>query len=445
MAPSRKTVSGLAPKQVSHAPSNADRERDLGLTRRSEKEPGTKSVRAKLANTANKRRYKKTSKGTNANDSQSEEDSNEDSEDSDEQDDLVEEDDDPEAFAPSGGKHIKDRKLRDCSVSTNTNAKVTDHRQAGLYLDSSAVLSKTPNKKKRTFSNVSILTVGDDPNNCQDYPRKKVNRRLSDNNGRLIYDTVRAELKACMNGNEDAVMATNYEDDDDAVYAVLDEINESHDDDTSDELEERAILAAVADSSDDQSVDDSQAGEDLRQSFDFGVENGGILPLSDEMYDELEVAALFDHADGEDQLVTEDEADSTPNDCGRKKSDASARRVRFDDHVRMPSSSSSSSSSSDIFEGFPDLLSSEHFPIIPQEQLDPFILQQIEDAHQDAERGDFEGSDSGSSYWDFGESLEASIVFPGQAGSGSDDDGSDDSESLSGYDCELPLRRGLKI
>jgi hypothetical protein len=86
---------------------------------------------------------------------------------------------------------------------------------------------------------------------------------------------------------------------------------------------------------------------------------------------------------------------------------------------------------------------SEHDPIIPQEQLDPFILQQIEDAHQDAERGDFEGSDSGSSYWDFGESLEASIVFPGQKGSASEYEGSGDSESLSGYDCKLSALRDL--
>ena len=442
MAPSRKTISGLAPKRVSHALANADRERDLSLTRRSEKELGSKTVRAKLANTTNRQRCKKTGGGNNANDSQTEEAGNEDSDESDEQDDHIEEDDDPEAFAPSGGRCIKDHKLRNDIVSNISTAKEADNRRAGLYSDSRAVRSMTPYKKKRTFSNVSILTDGDDSNNYQDYPRKKVNRRLSDNNGRLVYDTVRAELKACMNDNEDAIMASE-DDDDDDIYAILDEINESHDDDTSDELEERAILAAVADSSDDQSIEDSQDGKNLSQSLGFGVENDDILPLNDEMYHELEGAALFDRANDEDQLVTEDEADSTPNHCGRKKSNASARRVRFDDDVHIPSSASSSSSSSDIFEGFPDLLSSEPDPIIPQEQLDPFILQQIEDAHQDAERGDFEGSDSGSSYWDFGESLEASIVFPGQPGSASEDEGSGDSETLSGYDCKLPAQRGF--
>ena len=431
MAPSRKTVSGLAPKQVSHALSNTDQERDLNRTRRSEKGPGNKIVRAKLANTTNKKkRYKKTANGNNGDDSQSEEGTNEDSDETDEQDDHIEEDDDPEVFAPSGGSRIKDHRLRNHSVSTVSTAKEADDHQAGLYSDSRDVHSMK--KKKRTFSNVSILTDEDDPNH--EYPRKKVTRRLSDNNGRLVYDTVRAELKACMKGNENAIMAS--EDEDDNIYAVLDEINQSHDEDTSDELEEQAMLAAVADSSDDQSIEDSQDGEDFSQSLGFCVENGDILPLNDEMYDELQGSALFDRADGEDQQVTEDEADSTANDCCRKKSNASARRVRFDDHVRMPSSSSSSSSSSDT-EGFPDLLLSEHDPIIPQEQLDPFILQQIEDAHQDAERGDFEGSDSGSSYWDFGESLEASIVFPGQPGSASEDEGSGDSESLSGYDCKL--------
>lgn len=437
MAPSRKTISGLAPKQVSHALANVDQEHDLSLTKRSEKGPRNKTVRAKLANTTDKKkRYKKTSNGSNADDSQSEEGANEDSDESDDQDD------DPEAFAPSGGKRIKDHRLRNGNVNTVSTANEADDRQAGLYSDSRAVHFMTPHKKKRTFSNVSILTNEDDPIKCQDYPRKKVARRLSDNNGRLVYDTVHAELKACMNDNEDAIMASEEEDDnEDDIYAILDDINESNDEDTSDEFEEQAMLAAVADSSDDQSIEDSQDGEDLSQSFGFGVENGDILPLNDEMYDELKSAVLFDHAGGEDRPVTEDEVDSTPNDCGRKKSNASARRVRFDDDVRMPSSSSSSSSSSDISEGFPDLLLSEHDPIIPQEQLDPFILQQIEDAHQDAERGDFEGSDSGSSYWDFGESLEASIEFPGQPGSASEDEGSGDSESLSGYDCKLPARR----
>jgi hypothetical protein len=173
-------VSGLAPKQVSHALSNTDQERDFNRTRRSEKRSGNKIVRAKLANTTNKKkRYKKTANGNNADGSHSEEGTNEDSDETDEQDDHIEEDDDPEVFAPSGGSRIKDHRLRNQSVSTISTAKEADDHQAGLYSDSRDVHSMKKKKKKRTFSNVSILTDEDDPNH--EYPRKKVTRRLSDN------------------------------------------------------------------------------------------------------------------------------------------------------------------------------------------------------------------------------------------------------------------------
>lgn len=428
MASSRRTTAGLAPKQVSNALTQNDHDTDLSLARRSQNGRAAKKHAAKLANAKAYRGYKKPVGGPASDeDGSTGEQSQEESEESDEKDDHNEEADDPEAFAPSGGKDSHNHKLRNDSVGTQSSMADADDRQAGLSTDSRTVLTNTPTKRKRLYSNISLLTADDDSMTELDYPRKKADRRLSDHNGRLVYQAVRAELKACMNGDDDAIMASDDDDEDDNVYAVLDEVNDSHDDETSDELETQAMLAAVADSSDEDFPEGSENDDELSPSLKYEFQHG----LPDESL----------HLDLYDGTGQNPDFPATPITCmERKKSDVSERRVRFDDQpkVHMQFSSSSSSTSSSEFEGFPDLLSNFHDPIIPQEQLDASLLQRIEEAHRDAELGNYEDSDSGSSYWDFGESLDNAITWHDKGKSSSDAEGSDDEtdDELDGYECK---------
>jgi len=441
MAPSRRTTAGLAPKQVSPDNSGNGHDGDIRHTRRSQREQSSKNNRASLANGKQKNGYKKHTNGVGiADDSLTGEDGNDDAEDGDEKDDHDEHDDDPEAFAPSDGMDDNDQELRADSASTQSSEQEADDRQAGLLIDTNTTI--TTRNKKRTFSNVSVLTTDEDSNTNHDFPRKKTDRRLSENNGRLMYQAIRAELKACISdkNENDAVIASD-DDEDDDVYAVLDEAIDSNDD-TSDELEAQAMLAAVEDSSDDQSVEDSQDGGDSPQSFEIDFdENDDVLP-DDGMYIEFHDAGDFEEIAGWHR------AKSGPRptiSLERKKSDVSERRVHFDDHPKVHMhSSSSSSTSSEEFEGFPDLLSQVDDSIVPQEQLDPTLLQQIEEAHRDAELGNYEASDSGSSYWDFGESLDNAMAWHDRPRSGSEGEGSDESdETMEGYECKFTVLKKM--
>lgn len=424
MASSRRTTAGLAPKQVSHTLTQIEHDGDLSLSKRPRKEQGSKKNASKLANAKAMRGYKKPVTGISS--GETSEEGNEDAEESDE-DDHIEDGEDPEVFAPSGGKDTYNQKLRVDSVSTESIIPDADDRQAGLTTDTLTVPNQS---KKRSYSNVSILTADEDSSNNADYPRKKANQRLSGSNNRLVYDTVRAELKACMDVNdEEAVMAS---DDDDDVYAVLDEAIDSQDDDTSDEFEAQAMLAAVADTSDEQLSDSGTPDiDELPANFRFDA-----LPDEALYIDMSEYGG--GHMNGQPGTI-DNPLPLAANAGERKKSDVSERRVRFDDHpkIHMQSSSSSSDASSE-FEGFPDLLSNFNDPIIPQEQLGAALLQQIEEAHHDAEIGNYEGSDSGSSYWDYGESLDNAMSWHDHRKNGSDGEGSEEEseESTDGYDCK---------
>lgn len=203
-------------------------------------------------------------------------------------DDEDEDVDEPDAIAPSDGTGEDD---------------VSNAPRAGL----------TPSKK-RTFSATkpSILSEADIPA----YPRKKAQRRLSNNNGLFTY-----------NSDENVPEVTVSEDeDDDDDYAAVNLISDSEDEDEIERFESKAITAHA------ESDDDSDDSD-----LDLGLDPGCVTGFFDEQMD----------------LMPEDNNLMLYRLASPLPVTPATRKVHFDDTAASTHSSSETSSDAPI----PDLFS----------------------------------------------------------------------------------------
>jgi len=324
------------------------------------------------------------------------------------------------------GKSVLSRQDSNVSGQTDMSIDSPSTSRAGLRVAGSSSM-----KRKRTTSELSTGTILStiEQDNDEDevvYPRKRMDRRLSNENGLLRYDQRVVEVdedidvaeysKAIESSSEDeAVVLDDDSTDDEATNAdeALDDLDIEEEEEALilEEEELRDFTGTAA-----SSVVGADSDIELPSDLDLGF-------LNSEMDDVFDAGESFFfrgmHSDQE-----------TPR---RKKSDASARRVRFQDEIDIAQantySASTTSSETDI-DIFPDLLDN---PFKSQDELPANLRSQIED-EEDAEVGNGASSDGEGSVWDFGEEKASENFFAwhDEAGSDSDDSGSD----LSGYDSD---------
>lgn len=288
--------------------------------------------------------------------------------------------------------------------------------------------------RKRKASVIQEDIDGDSAAGPASFPRKKIDRKMSNNGGKLQYAEVEAAALRSLAAEAKAVEDALASDSDDEVYKKLDEADYSDTDSLMQDPDDEAALAESEDEAGTASEVQSQAADN-----DDDVDN----PEDDDLWNAklngfFGPSGLFDDNDFEAHMFEHDFLEPpTP----RRKSESSERRVRFQDEVLIPSSSSSSSSSDFDVDTFPDLLDSmQQEPIVPQESLDHLLLHQIEGQDDDLDLyGGFE-SDAGSSEYDFGENEAVKHVFRRMSKAKDDEDeesSGSESGSLSGYDCML--------
>ena len=380
--------------------------------------------------------------------------SDEDEDDSNDPNALAEDDEEPEVFAPSGGLRSAHPTVsidggREDSFTVNN----ADNRQAG---PTSGTLNVPTTTKKRTYSNMSVLSADgiDEDQHPTSFPRMKLNRKVSNSSGRWQYSESEARALRAIAAEVEAEQAVASDDDDDEVYKKVDEIEDTDDDELDDsKLEDgEANLASITEApaanaagelhvtqaSDDDDEDEEAGSEDefwmnQRLSSYFG---SGMYGPQEELFETG--PAMFEQAPGSDQAVPS---------FMRRKSEASERRVRFDDNVvvKFSSPSSSSGSSEFDFNTFPDLLDDhsrspyEKSPFKSLGDLNRELRDQIRagDDENFFLAGD---SDATESEFDFGEKEAAQHMFSKHgtinAPSPETVESAEDSGSLSGYDCE---------
>lgn len=322
------------------------------------------------------------------------------------------------------GKSILSRQDSNVSGYTDMSFDSPYTSQAELRVASS------PLKRKRTTSELStgtiLSTIEHEDEDEVEYPRKRMSRRLSNENGLLRYDQRIMEVDEDIDVAEYAKAIESSDEDEPAVLddSSADEgANADEDvDDVDIEDEEEALIleeeeARAINGTAASSVVGADSDIDLPSDLDLGF-------LNSEMDDVFDAGESFFFRG----LHSEPE---TPR---RKKSDASARRVRFQDEIDIAQantySSSTTSTETDI-DIFPDLLDN---PFKSQDELPANLRSQIEN-DEDADVAHGASSDGEGSVWDFGEEKASENFFSwhDEAGSDSDDSGSD----LSGYDCML--------
>lgn len=329
---------------------------------------------------------------------------------------------------------------------TESDADATDEEDVPRFKTSGkSVLSRmpvasqpdsSPLKRKRTASELSsttiLSTIERDDENEEEYPRKRMSRRLSNEHGLLRYDPEIMEVdedidvaeysKAIESSSEDETAVANDSDDETAV---------NDDDEVDDDLIEEEEEALILEEEEFRDINGTAASSVVGAESDLELPSDLDLGfLNSEMDD------VFDNGDSFFFRGFNNDSDSdTPR---RKKSDASARRVRFLDEIDIAHnhtySSSTTSTETDI-DIFPDLLDN---PFKSQDELPATLRNQIED-DEEAEVGNAASSDGEGSVWDFGEEKASENFFAwhDEAGSESDDESGSD---LSGYDC---MRRPL--
>jgi hypothetical protein len=343
----------------------------------------------------------------------------------------ITEDEDVEEYTTAGASLLS-RQNSNASGLTDVSS-LND--QPGFQLASSSM------KRKRTTSDLSATTVlstierddvDDDPE--VEYPRKRMSRRLSNENGLLRYDQRIIEVdedidvaeysKAIESSSEDELAlpesSSEKEDDDDDDSGDLDDSFVEEEEEALIIEEENARLGYGTAAS---SVVGAESDIEIPSDLDLGFFNSEM----DNVFNAGE--SFFFHG-----LDSDQDDQGTPR---RKRSDASARRVRFQDEIDIAQhktySSSTISSETDI-DVFPDLLDNST-PFRSQEDLPANLRSQIED-DEDGEVGHGASSDGEGSVWDFGEEKASENFFAwhDEAGSDSDDDNGSGSD-LSGYDC----------
>lgn len=332
-------------------------------------------------------------------------------------DEADEEDDDPNEDAPSGGFGMGRGKRPAIHVEPADTEKSEDR---GTGLNQEGLL--TPLGKKRTFSNTGIFgafeedaTNGHGEEPATAYPRKKMDRKLSNNaNGLLAYEGIRKDSTA----SDDAPPvvpenAIDSSDDDDDIYKAVEDIDESDNDEYIDEnLEEKALREALSTSDNDSDFGD---GPDVSMLLDSGYLEGNLLDMDN---DQL-LGLSGENWGGMEEI--------TP-----VQSNNSTRRVRFDDHVHTVSDvDDSDTSSEDLNSFFPDLFHKENH-----------ILSSFRHGHELDDVDYLDGStasDSERSYWDFGDEKELSSNSSDREHDANMESGSDSEAGSSGYESTAHL------
>jgi hypothetical protein len=350
-------------------------------------------------------------------------DATEDDEDQTESDDDATQDDDPDVFAPFGTASFT---RQDSNVFGLTNKSYDAATgQTGLQKVSNGL------KRKRTASELSTTTILSTIERDDDeieYPRKRISRRLSNEKGLLKYDARIIEIDEDIDVAAYSIAIEDSSEDEDAVYDGISQADDENDSDL-EEMEEAMIIeeeTARLTHSGATSIIDSPVNDGA--DSDFEVPSDIDLGfLNSEMDDIFEANESFFFQG----------LQSDPDTPRRKKSDASARRVRFQDEIDVAHTyrSSATASETDI-DIFPDLLDN---PFKSQDELPAAIRTHIDD-DGDAEVTNGASSDGEGSCWDFGEEKASENFFSwhDEAESGSDGDNASNSD-LSGYDCMLCL------
>ncbi|KAF2274149.1 uncharacterized protein EI97DRAFT_451941 [Westerdykella ornata] len=295
------------------------------------------------------------------------------------------------------------------------------------------------NNKKRTFSNLSStsLLFGDDDASTHTFPRPKIARRLSHTNGTglLAYqatgddDANRLENAIMSSDDETEERAEKAITDDDDDYAGLTEILEDESDlDKIEEEEESFII------NEEQQQTENLYAKAVRDARRHGLESSGSLfDVGDEIfgtYSDINFGQFFEF---------EEEPTSPEPTPSRKFSDASTKRVRFDDDVQKSNESSSSSSDSED-DLFPDLF-------LEQDKLPPSVHQLMEmtnetdeDPLSDASDQDYYEASHGLASNDGTGDMEAEYASSEAGSSGYESDGTDTGDTTEEDDSDGEFR-----
>lgn len=372
--------------------------------------------------------------GNNSDQDEDESGDDEDAGDAEESDEDATDNEDPRVFRTSG-KSILSR--QDSNVSgvsdISYDAQMPRPPLAGLRM---AASSSSGTKRKRTTSELSTGTVlstieGDDDDTEVEYPRKRMSRRLSNENGLLNYDQRVVEVDEDIDLAEYSKAIEDSDEDEAAGSDSSSDTAEDHnnDDDDADlddfdveEAEEAMILQEEEDRDFNGTAASSVAGAESDIELPDDLDLGFLNSEMDDIFDASE-SFFFRSLHSEE-----------PETSSRKKSDASARRVRFEDEVEIAThktySSSAGSSETDI-DIFPDLLDN---PFKSQDELPATLRSQMDD-DEDADVGhNAASSDGEGSVWDFGEERASENFFSWHDEPGSDSEEESGSD-LSGYDC----------
>lgn len=362
---------------------------------------------------------------------------------SDELDDNEADDEEPGSLAPSDGARQGNQDEED--LDSNTAGSVspigTANRQAGQSFDIGALTAASNGKRKRTMSEMTantVLSTTELDTDGNTYPRKRVDRRLSNNpDGLLKYEG----LSSTVNDNDDDDFAmTDYEqaiqssDEEDEV-TLLDQLDDSQDTDV-EQLEEMMIIQEesarlAAGKPDDASSVGGRTNDPLDSDDELPFDLGSFW--SSEYGDTYEYADTFLNCTA--AIDDDDDIDLfTPRPNKRTQSDVSARRVRFDDEVQIAQSSRESSAETDL-NVFPDLMDGDTFAA--QDNLPTLLRDGIEN-DIDFELGNASASDTDGSCWDFGEEEASANLFAWHDVDESESDGDDASDAdVGGYDCMM--------
>lgn len=377
-------------------------------------------------------------------DTTEEDESNGDDEASSDEDDNEADDEEPGSIAPSDGAQQGNQNEED--LDSNTAGSVspigTANRQAGQFLDISALTAASNGKRKRTLSEMTtntVLSTTELDIDGNTYPRKRVDRRLSNNpDGLLKYEGLPTTV--IDNEDEDEIDMKDYEQaiqssDEEDEATLLDQLDDSQDTDV-EQLEEMMIIQEesarlAAGKPDDTSSVGGRTNDPLDSDDELPFDLGSFW--SSEYGDTYEYADTFLNYNA---VVDEDENIDlfTPRPNKRTQSDVSARRVRFDLEVQVAQSSRESSAETDL-NVFPDLMDGDTFAA--QDNLPTLLRDGIEN-DIDFELGNASASDTDGSCWDFGEEEASANLFAWHDVDESESDGGDSSGAgLDGYDCTM--------
>jgi hypothetical protein len=329
-------------------------------------------------------------------------------------------DDEPETFAPSGTSPLT---LVDSNLSglTDISYDMAASDQAGLHEVGNSL------KRKRTTSELSattILSTVERDNEEAEYPRKRISRRLSNEHGLLRYDARVTEIDEDIDIAEYSKAIESSSEDEDAEYNGIGQLDDENDSDL-EELEEAMII-------EEETARLSHSGAVLTVNSLAGNDADSDLEIPSDVdlgFLNSEMDDIFDAGESFFFQGLQSDTDSPR----RKKSDASARRVRFQDEIDIAHTYSSSTTSSETdIDIFPDLLDN---PFKSQDELPAKLRNQIEDDEDDADVTHGASSDGEGSCWDFGEEKASENFFSWHDNAESDSDGDASSPDLSGYDC----------